>query len=79
MVTLPVHAAEHSTERQNTFTRLCSILFTKHQLLHLLKLNDGFRVTDTLNHSKAKRRSKPLEEKVGLNVHKEKAWEIQKQ
>lgn len=38
---------------------------------------DGFRVTDTLSHLKAKRRSKPFEEEAGLNVHKEKAWEIQ--
>lgn len=79
MVTLPVHAAEHSTERQNTLSGFAVFLFTKHQLLHLLKHNNGFRVTDTLSHLKAIHRSNSLREKVGLNVHKEKAWEIQKQ
>lgn len=44
-----------------------------------LKLNNGFRVTDTLSHLKAIHRSNSLREEVGLNVHKEKAREVQKQ
>lgn len=58
----------HRTQQKDKihYQALQYILFTKHQLLHLLKLNNGFWVTDTLSHLKAIHGSNSLREKVGL-------------
>lgn len=58
----------HRTQQKDKihYQALQDILFTKHQLLHLLQLNNGFRVTDTLSHFKAIHGSNSLREKVGL-------------
>lgn len=58
----------HRTQQKDKIhcQALQNILFTKHQLLHLLKLNNGFQVTDTLSHLKAIHGGNSLREKVGL-------------
>lgn len=58
----------HRTQQKDKihYQALQYILFTKHQLLHLLKLNNGFRVTDTLSHLKAIHGSNSPREEVGL-------------
>lgn len=79
MVTLPVHAVymQSIPQKDKIHYQVLQYLVYKYWLLHLLKLK-GFQVTDTRSHLKAKPRRNPLEKKAGLNVHEEKAQEIQK-
>lgn len=47
------------SKRTKYILRLCSVLFTKRQLLQLALGNDGFRVTDTYSHFKTKLKRNP--------------------
>lgn len=62
MVILPVHAVymQSIPQKDKIHYQVLQYLVYKYWLLHLLRLNKGFQVTDTLSHLKAKPRRNPL-------------------